>query len=299
MNQPLRAAGVTVLLAASTATSLAAQAVCAAPHSSPTLSRAGIGILPAGAGWIQVTGYHARSTEFFGPDGVGRPFLSNGRTSTSSIFVTVAGGLTRGIELWAQVPVHRIGFSDETGELTRVGIGDPRLSIRIAGDAFGFDGLPVSLRAGVKLPGSDFPVDPDVLPISEGQTDVELVAEAGRVLAGGYPLHVVGWAGYRWRFRNDDRARKPGDERFARLGVGGPASSFRWDLAVEGLWGLPPEQQGFVLEGARRRLIQVLPTLGWRLGSTELEVTARLNVSGRNLPSGPSVSAGFLLPWIL
>jgi hypothetical protein len=135
--------------------------------------------------------------------------------------------------------------------------------------------------------------------IGEGQRFVTQTLAQRGLGAGAYPLHIVGWAGYRWRFRNDDRTRKPGDERFARVGMGGPVASLRWDLAVEGLWGLPPEQQGFVLAGARRRLIQVLPTLGWRLGSTELEVTARLSVSGRNLPSGPSISAGFLLPWIL
>jgi hypothetical protein len=77
-----------------------------------------------------------------------------------------------------------------------------------------------------------------------------------------YPLHVVGWAGYRWRMRNDERERKPGDERFARLGFGEPLGTFRWDLAAEGLWGSAPEQQGLVLAGARRRLVQILPTLG-------------------------------------
>jgi hypothetical protein len=294
----IRFPGAALLLAAVTPALLHAQAVCSAPHSSPTLSRAGIGILPPRAGWVQLTGYHARSTEFFGPDGRSRPFLSGGRTTTSSVFLTAAAGAVRGVELWLQVPVHRIGFSDETGSLDRVGIGDPRISARIGGALFGLEELPVSLRAGLKLPGSDFPVDPDVLPISEGQTDIELVAEAGRVLPGRYPLHVVGWAGYRWRMRNEERSRKPGDERFARVGIGGPLGSLRWDLAAEGLWGSAPEQQGFRLEGARRRLVQVLPTLGWRVGSTELEVTGRLSVSGRNLPSGPSVSAGFLLPWM-
>jgi hypothetical protein len=278
---------------------LAAQAVCSAPHSSPTLSRAGIGILPRGAGWVQITGYHARSSDFFGPDGENRPFLSGGKTTTSSVFLTAAGGVVRGVELWIQLPVHRLAFSDETGSLDRVGIGDPRISVRVGLSALGIDGLPVSVRAGIKLPGSDFPVDPDVLPISEGQTDIEVVAEAGRVLTGHYPLHIVGWAGYRRRFRNDARSRKPGDERFARIGAGGPLGSLRWDLALEGLWGLAPEQQGFILDGARRQLLQVLPTLGWAVGSAAFELTGRLSVSGRNLPSGPSVSAGFLFPWLL
>ncbi len=278
---------------------LHAQAVCSAPHSSPTLSRAGIGIQPFGAGWIQVTGYHTRSTEFFNVNGRTQAFLADGRTTTSSVFITAAGGVGRGIELWVQVPVHRVAFRDQTGANTRVAVGDPRISTRIGGAVFGLDALPVSLRGGIKLPGSEFPVDPDVLPISEGQTDVELVVEAGRVTTGAYPLHVVGWVGYRWRFENHDRDRKPGDERFARIGLGGPAGSLRWDLAVEGLWGAGLEQQGLVLNTARRRLVQVLPTVGWQLGAAQLEATARLSVAGRNLPSGPAVSAGIVLPWAL
>jgi len=80
----------------------AAQAVCSAPHSSPTLSRAGIGIQSPGSGWIQVTGYHARSDEFVGPDGDSRPFLSEGRATTSSAYFTAAGGVVRGIEFRVQ-----------------------------------------------------------------------------------------------------------------------------------------------------------------------------------------------------
>jgi hypothetical protein len=277
----------------------AAQAVCSAPHSAPTLSRAGIGIQPAGSGWLQITGYHARSDAFFGPDGDSRPFLSDGRATTSSAYITAAGGIGRGVEIWVQVPVHRIEFADETGSRTRIGIGDPRISARVGGALVGLETLPVSVRAGLKLPGSEFPVDPDVIPISEGQTDFEVALEAGRLLGGAYPLRLVGWAGYRWRFENRERARQPGDERFARLGVGGPVSRFRWDLALEGLWGTAPVQQGFRLDGARRRLVQVLPTIGWSVGIAELELTGRISVSGRNLPTGPSLSAGVLLPWSL
>ena len=81
--------------------------------------------------------------------------------------------------------------------------------------------------------------------------------------------------------------------------MGGPAAGLRWDVAVEGLWGLAPVQQGLRLEGARRRLVQVLPTIGWAVGAAELELTGRISVAGRNLPTGPSLSAGILLPWSL
>ncbi len=293
-------AWIVVFALAAAAAEASAQAVCSAPHSSPTLSRAGIGTLPAGAGWLQATAYHARADAFFGPDGDSRPFLSDGRARTSSIYLTAAAGVLRGVEVWAQVPVHHLVFEDLTGRRTRTGLGDPRISARIGGALFGVEGVPVTVRGAIKFPGSDFPVDPNLLPLSEAQTDVELVVEAGRMLSGSYPLHIVGWAGYRWRFEDADRDRKPGDERFFRLGVGGPLGlDFRWDLAAEGLWGDPLQQQGFRLDGARRRLVQVLPTLGYRVGGAELELTARISVAGRNLPSGPALSAGVLIPWVL
>lgn len=299
----LRLATAVSIAATVTASSLHAQAVCSAPHSSPTLSRAGIGILPAGSGWVQVTGYYTRSTEFYDPNGNTRPLLTGGETSTSSMFVTAAGGIGRGLELWLQIPVHRVALEDHTGEVSRIAVGDPRISLRAGGALIGLDALPVAIRAGIKLPGSEFPVDTNEVPISEGQTDVELALEAGRRLAGAYPLHIVGWAGYRWRFEDTRRQRKPGNERFVRLGAGGPIgpawSSLRWDLAVEGLWGAGLEQQGLVLDSARRRLVQVLPTVAWKLGGAELELTGRFNVTGRNLPSGSAVSAGVVVPWIL
>lgn len=291
-----------LIASAAAATSLDAQAVCSAPHSSPTLSRAGVGTLPFGSGWVQVTGYYTHSTEFFNSAGEIQPLLTGGRTSTSSIFVTAAGGIGQGLELWLQVPVHRVTRNDAAADIARIAVGDPRISLRASGALVGLDALPVTIRGGLKLPGSQFPVNPDEVPISEGQTDFELTIEAGRLLPGSYPLHVVGWAGYRWRFKDADRDRKPGNERFVRLGAGGPVgpgSRLRWDVAVEGLWGAGLEQQGLVLDSARRRLVQLLPTLGWKLGGAELEVTGRFNISGRNLPSGSAVTAGVVLPWVL
>ena len=278
--------------------SAAAQAVCSAPHSSPTLTRAGIGTLGAGQGWVQVSLYHSRSTEFYDVTGVSRPFLAGGEARTSSAFVTGAIGVIDGLDVLVQLPVHRLVFDDVTGRRQRVGIGDPRFTARIGTALVGRPEIPVSVRASVKLPGSEFPVDPNLIPLSEGQTDIEIAAETGHALAGS-ALHVMGWLGYRWRFEDDRRGRKPGNERFARLGLGGGVRAMRWELALEALSGLPLEQQGLSLETARRRLVQVAPTVGWNVGAAQLEVSGRLNLSGRNLPSGSSFLAGVVIPFSL
>ena len=61
------------------------------------------------------------------------------------------------------------------------------------------------------MPGSDFPVDATVLPLTEGQLDFETSLASGGTL-GSLPLYVTGWLGYRLRSENQEAARKPGDE---------------------------------------------------------------------------------------
>lgn len=292
-----------VAVAASRA-SVHAQAVCSAPHSAPTVSQSGIGIHPFGSGTVQITGYHSESTNYFGPNSRSIALPAAGNANTTSLYVTAVAGIGHGMELWVQLPVHRVRYRDNTRDNTRIAIGDPRLLLRIGGELLGLDALPVSVRAGFKLPGSAFPVDADLVPVSDGQIDFELAVEAAHVFDGAYPLQLSGWVGYRWRFEDTQQRRRPGDERFARVGAGGPAgaagSRLRWQLAAEGLWGKPFQVLGFAPDGTRRGLVQLLPSLGWRLESgAELEVTGRFSVAGRNLPSGPGVTAGITLPWVL
>jgi len=275
---------------------LAAQAVCSAPHSSPTLTQSGsIRTLPRGAGWLQVSLYRQRADQFYNHLGSRQPFLADSEFRTRSAFVTGAVGLVHGLELWAQAPYHRLRVDAASGSSTSTGFGDIRLAARVGAELFRLD-LPLAVRAGVKVPGSEFPVDATVLPLSEGQTDFEVSVESGWSL-GYLPLYVVGWAGYRWRGRNEAAARRPGNERFIHLALGGMVGDITWELAADGLWGLAPEAQGLILEGERRRLIQVIPTVGYRLGGGSVELTGQMPVSGRNLPNGLGLSMGYRRAW--
>jgi len=254
-----------------------------------------IGALPAGAGWVQFSLYRQQATNFYSPGGARQDFLADARFNTRSVFITGAVGVGRGIELWAQVPTHWLDVKSDGGNSNSNGVGDLRLAARVSPELLGLE-FPVAVRFGTKVPGSEFPVDATVLPLTEGQRDWEVSAESGGSL-GDKPVYVMGWVGYRWRGPNVEAARHPGDERFAHLAVGGTAGALSWEIAGDGLWGTPPIAQGIRLEGESRRLVQLIPTIGVPLGLGRLEATGQIPVSGRNLPAGVGISLGYRMLW--
>ncbi len=273
-----------------------AQAICSAPHSSPSLVRNGsMRTLELGTGWLQVSLYRQQADESFNHLGDRQPFLANGQFDTRSVFVSGAVGLTRGVEFWAQLPVHNLNANSAGGTSTTTGLGDLRFAGRVGSEFVGLD-VPLAARFGIKIPGSEFPVDATVLPLTEGQLDFETSLEAGGQL-GSLPLYVTGWVGYRWRTENEEAARKPGDEGFAHLALGAFAGDFILELAADGLYGRAPVAQGITLAGERRRLLQLIPTVGYELGPGRLEFTSQVPVYGRSLPSGVGMSIGYRFAW--
>jgi hypothetical protein len=271
-----------------------AQAICTAPHSSPTLAGTGIlGTLPPGGGWLQASLFGQRATQIFSPDGNRHDFLADSRFDTRSLYLTGAYGLVKGLEIWAQVPFHRLRVESDGGDSESDGVGDVRVAGRIGSELVGLD-LPLTIRLAAKFPGSEFPVDATILPLTEGQRDFEVALESGLSLQP-RTLYVRGFAGYRWREENTDAHRDPGDEAFASLAVGGASGSFHWELAADGLWGRPPVAQGLTLEGEGRRLLQLLPIAGFQAGPGQVEATAQIPLWGKNLPVGIGFSLGYRL----
>lgn len=279
---------------------LSAQAICAAPHSAPSLRPSGsIETIEPLTGWVQMTYLRQTSTEFFNSLGEERDLLADAAITTNSYFFTAAFGITEGLDVQAQLPVHDLESNSTAGTSARVGVGDARFAARIGSRLFGLPKMPFMIRGGLKLPGSTFPVDATIVPLTEGQVDWELALETGYYFAGDFPLQVIASAGYRWRELNQQVGRKPGDERFLYLGVGGPQRGWRWGLAFEGLWGLTPEDNGLALPGARRKLLQLGPSVAFQFGRSEVELGTRIPISGRNLANGNAFTIGFYLPWAL
>ena len=253
-----------------------------------------------GEGWIEVSVFHHDTDEEFRSTGEVEPFFADGRMIATSVYVNGTLGLVPGLDARVQAPVHRFEFDDAGGERTKTGLGDVRGWLRVGPRVLGAaDPLPVriALRGGVKLPGSDFPVDAEVIPLTEGQRDWELVLEVGRSLHP-LPLYVKGWAGQRWRERNEEILWNPGNETFVFLAAGGTAGRLSWEVAGEGLWGDPPVKEGIRLESEQRKMIQLLPKVGVAtgLGDARLQLGARVPLDGRNLPAGPSLRVGVFSP---
>jgi hypothetical protein len=260
------------------------------------LSQSGaVQTLAPGAGWVQLSAYGQNATESFNPEGTRQPFVTGAEFRTRSAFVTAAVGVAWGAELWAQVPIHDLSVEGPGGGSRGEGVGDIRVAARIGSELFGLF-VPVALRAGIKVPGSDFPVDARLLPLSEGQTDIEVSLESGRSFDG-LPIYVVGWAGYRWRFENETADREPGDEFFGHAAVGGGLGRFNWELGTDVLRGRAPRAQGFSLDNEQRRLVLLVPTIGYGVGPGRLEATLQHPLSGRNLPAATGLSVGYRALW--
>ena len=254
-----------------------------------------------GTGWVKLQGAHQDTRRKFNREGEITAFDSeDARSLTTTVRLTGAVGLWRGLDAWIDVPYHRLAFNDVQADRLQTGVADPRLFLRAGPALVGLDALPfaVALRGGVKFPVGEFDVNAEVIPLSEGQRDWELLLEVGKSLHP-WPVYVMGWAGYRWRQENPTSATKPGDERLFHLAAGGSVEAFRWKLALDGLMGCPPVRTdfGIVLDNDARELVQLIPTVGWQVGPGTIEAGARVPLHGRRLPAGPTVTLGYFLTW--
>lgn len=261
--------------------------------------------LDRGDGWVQLTVFRHETSREFKRNGEVDEFANDGHSTTTSFFLTAAAGVADGLDFWAQVPVQSLSFEDAGSDLQETAVGDTKVWVR-AGPRLLSDRLAralpfaVALQAGAKFPVSDFPVDSEIIPVSDGQRDYELALQVGKSMHP-VPVYVKGWVGYRWRERNDEVLTDFGDELFALAEVGGRAGPLPWRLTVNGLWGNPHVKEGIELDSSARKIVELLPVIGVPTGPGDLriELGARFPVDGRNLPAGPALRTGFFVPWSL
>ena len=291
----------TVFLLTLHAPDVHAQGSCSVPQlGSGSGVGQGVGSLLPGQGWAQASVFALDTRDQFDNTGQAAPYFADGDLTLRSLLVTGAVGLVRGLEAWGQLSAHALDFSEVSGSRTRTGMGDVRLWLRAGPRLLGIDEgrLPVwmGLRVGVKLPGSDFPIDAQIIPLTEGQRDAEVAVELGRALAGGRYL-VQAWGGRRWRAENRDAAVRPGNEWFGYVSGSAAVGSARFRLAAQLLRGAPYRTLGFPIPSSQREMIEMFPSISTALGGGQVEVGARVPLSGRNLPTGKALTLSYTLGW--
>ena len=243
-------------------------------------------------GWVDLTLIHHDTRREFDTTTSRRRIFAGGRALTRSMFLTANIGLLRGLDTWIQVPLHHLRFDDAGGKRVSSGVGDPKAWLRAGPELLGLGPWPVAIRGGVKMDSGTFELDAEVVPLGEGQVDLELMLELGRSFHP-RPLWTSGWIGYRWRLENTEAGVRPGNERFWWWSVGGNVRSLGWQAALEGLSGEPWIIQNLSIASARRELLQFFVKADYPVGPGRASLGIRAPLSGRNLPGGAAVTAGY------
>ncbi len=245
-----------------------------------------------GKGWVQLSGYYHDTEDEFSLDRGRGPIRNGGHAVSTSLFLTAAVGAFHGLDLWLQAPYHSITYTDFGGERERSGLGDIKTFVRIAPLSWLGSDFPVALRAGVKFPVGDFPLDAEIVPLGEGQRDWEVIAEVGHSF---YPraVYAMAWVGYRWREFSTKLNRDFGDEPFFLAAVGGNVKDVGYKVTVEGWKGRTPLIENIRIESASREMLHVTPTLSYPVSNGSFEGGVRIPLAGRNLTAGPAVTVGY------
>ena len=245
-----------------------------------------------GKGWISVEAYHHDTRDRFDSNGDRNPIAVNGHAVSTAVFATGAVGLIPNWDLWARASLNFLSFDDAGRERSENGPGDVNLWLRVAPLKYlGVDFL-FALRGGVKLPAGAAPIDAEIIPLSEGQTDWEIMAEVGYSF---WPrtVYVNGWLGYRYRLAHKETRRNPGNETFFLAQVGGALGSVQYKLVVEGWDGGVPILEGIRVTTDQRNYLQVTPSLWYETGFGGFELGWRVPIEGRNLPDGGALVIGY------
>lgn len=271
-----------------------------------TTPSAGQWVEAPGTGWLNVQLAHQSTDTGFNRNGSVVPLDEldpEARSIITTVRLTGALGLVRGVDAWADLPVHRQEFTGSGSDLLTTGLGDPRFFLRAGPSLVGVGSLPVALavRGGVKVTTGTFENDAETISLSQGQRDWTLLLELGKSLHP-WPVYVAGWGGYRWREVNEAIARDPGNEWVFYASAGGKIDRFQWKVAVDGTFGQRSIDTNTGFTFAARELLQLIPTVGWTVGPGALQAGVRLPVHGQStrsdrLPASPTVTLGYFLSW--
>jgi hypothetical protein len=254
----------------------------------PTHADAGAWVLPRGRTNVQVAFLHQDTTGRYFLDGDRIPYFFDGRSRTSALYVDARYGLTDRIEAMLQVPFFRVRFDDLSDDRQSSGLGDVRLGLRYN---LLKDSPVATVDVRVKFPTGTFINDAEVVPVGEGQWDLDLAGEVAHSFWP-RPFYVNGRAGYRFRGPNEESGIDFGDEVFWLAEVGYAVSArIGLKLVARGLHGQEGTSFGLSIPTLKREAVYVEPGLVIRASpSWIVEFAVPFTVAGQNWPAGPVFS---------
>jgi Putative MetA-pathway of phenol degradation len=251
---------------------------------------------PAGRGgyWVKVSGFLHQTKDQYRSNGEKLPFLnSNAEATSKAVFVDALIGITDHLDFWAQVPYFDLNFNDDADNRHSSGVGDIRLSARYNLFKLRGGSIPISVRFTAKIPVVDFPIDAEVIPVGEGQWDYEAWLESG-ISFWPIPAYGVLWLGHRWRTKNEDTTRNPGNEIAILAELGGTLKGpLGGKIVLDAIYGQNGSLQGINVSGDKREITYLQPALTYQLSpSLSIEAGSRIPLAGKNFPAGPQFTVG-------
>ncbi len=228
----------------------------------------------------------------FWRNGERAPYFFNGPGESNAVYMDIWYGLTDRFELQLQLPYFDIAFEDDVNpdRPSSQGLGDVRFGLRYR---IPFKPIVTTFRIGAKAPTGFFNKDSEVVPIGDGQWDLEVSADFGRSF---WPLPAYAnlSVGYRFRFEPDLQTTNldPGDEFWFRAETGVKVrNNLEIKTLVEGFWGQEFtalfEDSNLEINNSERRILYFKPGVGWMIfDALEFEFSAMFSLSGKNYPAG-------------
>jgi len=265
---------------------------------------AGAWTLKRGDLWVKTSFYYQKTRDRYFADKLACPierngncrngdrvrFPNNGESKIKAVFLDFSYGLLDQVQLNFQIPYYVIEFADFGGDRKTTDIGDIRFGAQYRLIA---NPLVSSVKIEAKAPTGFFNRDSELVPVGDGQWDLELMARFGKSLWP-IPAYANLDVGYRFRFKPAEKTtnRDPGNEFIFRAEAGyNVLRTLQVKVSVNGLYGNKFKQGDIV--APERQVLFFEPGIHWNIqGPLAIDTGVQFSLSGKNYTAGEVFNFG-------